>query len=40
MSIKEAKNIKLLIKNDLITQTDGVYRVYDHFFAEWLSTIY
>ena len=32
--------IKLLLKNDLITQTDGVYRVYDHFFAEWLSTIY
>ena len=32
--------IKLLLKNDLITQTDGVYRVTDHFFAEWLSTIY
>lgn len=32
--------IKLLLKNDLVTQSDGVYRVYDHFFAEWLSTIY
>ena len=32
--------IKLLLKNDLITQSDGVYRVYDYFFAEWLSTIY
>jgi hypothetical protein len=32
--------IRLLLKNDLVTQSDGVYRVYDYFFAEWLSTIY
>ena len=32
--------VKLLLRNDLITQTDGTYRVYDHFFSEWLSTYY
>jgi RIO-like serine/threonine protein kinase len=32
--------VKLLLRNDLITQTDGAYRVYDHFFSEWLSTYY
>ena len=32
--------VKLLMKNDLVTQEDGVYRVYDYFFAEWLATVY
>jgi hypothetical protein len=32
--------VKLLLKNDLITQTDGVYRVHDFFFSEWLATVY
>lgn len=32
--------VKLLFKNDLITQTDSAYRVYDYFFSEWLSTVY
>lgn len=31
---------KLLLKNDLITQTDDAYRVYDYFFSEWLARIY
>lgn len=31
---------KLLLKNDLITQTDGAYRVYDYFFSEWLARVY
>ena len=32
--------VKLLTKNDFLTQTDNGYRVYDFFFAEWLATIY
>ena len=32
--------VKLLLKNDLITQTDGVYRVYDYFFSEWFATVF
>lgn len=32
--------VKLLLKNDLITQRDGVYRVYDFFLSEWLATVY
>jgi len=32
--------IKLLLKNDYITQTDNGYRVYDFFFAEWLAKMY
>jgi AAA+ ATPase superfamily predicted ATPase len=32
--------VKLLLKNDLLTQTDNGYRVYDFFLSEWLSTIY
>lgn len=32
--------VKLLFKNNLITQTDSAYRVYDYFFSEWLSTVY
>ena len=32
--------VKLLLKNDLIIQENGVYRVYDYFFAEWLANVY
>ena len=32
--------VKLLLKNDLVTQTDNGYRVYDFFLSEWLATIY
>jgi RIO-like serine/threonine protein kinase len=32
--------VKLLLKNDLITQTDTGYRVYDFFLSEWLATTY
>ena len=32
--------VKLLLKNDLITQADKGYRVYDFFLSEWLSTVY
>ena len=32
--------VKLLLKNDLITQTDTGYRVYDFFLSEWLATAY
>ena len=33
--------VKLLLKNDLLTQTDdGGYRVYDFFLSDWLATIY
>ena len=32
--------VKLLLKSDLITQTDGVYRVYDFFFSRWLAIFY
>lgn len=32
--------VKLLLKNDLITQRDGVYRLYDFFLSEWLATVY
>lgn len=32
--------VRLLLKNDLITQTDGAYRVYDYFFSEWLAKMY
>lgn len=32
--------VKLLLKNDLITQVDNTYRVYDYFFSEWLATKY
>lgn len=32
--------VKLLLKNDLVTQSDGAYRVYDYFFSEWLATVY
>jgi hypothetical protein len=32
--------VKLLLKNDLITQTDNTYRVYDYFFSEWLAEVF
>ena len=32
--------VKLLLKNDLLTQTDNGYRIYDFFFSEWLATVY
>lgn len=32
--------IKPLLKNDLVTQDDGIYRVYDYFFADWLVKEY
>lgn len=32
--------VRLLLKNDLITQEDGCYRVYDYFFSTWLSEIF
>lgn len=32
--------VKLLMKNDLLTQTEKGYRVYDFFLSEWLSTVY
>ena len=31
--------VKPLLKNDLITQEDGFYRVYDYFFADWMARI-
>ena len=32
--------VKLLLKSDLLTQTDGGYRVYDFFLSEWLARVY
>lgn len=33
--------VKLLLKNDILTQTDdGGYHVYDLFLSEWLATVY
>ena len=32
--------VKLLLKNDLITQNENTNRVYDFFFSEWLATVY
>lgn len=32
--------IKGLMKDELLTQEDGSYRVYDYFFADWLATEY
>ena len=31
---------KLLLKNELLTQSDNGYRVYDFFLSEWLATKY
>lgn len=32
--------VKLLLKSDLLTQTEKDYRVYDFFLSEWLATVY
>ena len=32
--------VKLLLKNELLTQSDNGYRVYDFFLSEWLATKY
>lgn len=32
--------VRFLLQNDLITQEDGCYRVYDYFFSEWLAEIF
>lgn len=32
--------VKLLLNNDLLTQTDGGYRVYDFFLSEWLARVF
>jgi len=32
--------VKLLLKNDLVTQSDNGYRVYDYFLSEWLAKVY
>ena len=32
--------VKQLLKNDLVTVSDNVYRVSDFFFTQWLSTVY
>ena len=32
--------VKSLLNNDLLTQTDNGYRVYDYFLSEWLATVY
>ena len=32
--------VKLLLKNDSLTQVDDGYRIYDFFLSEWLATVY
>ncbi len=32
--------VKGLLKNDIITQEEDMYRIYDYFFAEWLARDY
>ena len=32
--------MKQLLKSEIVTQTDGAYRVYDYFFSQWLATVY
>ena len=32
--------IKGLLKNDIITQEDDAYQVYDYFFSTWLAKDY
>jgi len=29
--------VKLLLKNDILTHSDGQYRIYDFFFSRWLA---
>ena len=32
--------LKPLLKNDIVTNDDGVYRIYDYFFADYLAKMY
>lgn len=32
--------VKVLLKNDLLTQHEGSYRVHDFFFSDWLATVF
>lgn len=32
--------VKLLLKNDLVTQTNNAYRICDYFFSEWLAEFF
>ena len=32
--------LKPLLKNDIVTNEDGIYRIYDHFFADYLAKTY
>ena len=32
--------LKPLLADDVITATDGLYRIYDYFFADWLAYYY
>ena len=32
--------LKPLLKNDIVTQNEDTYRVYDYFFSEWLASSY
>ena len=32
--------LKPLIKNDIVTCEDGIYRIYDYFFADYLAKTY
>ena len=32
--------LKPLLKNDIVTNEDGIYRIYDYFFADYLAKTY
>jgi predicted transcriptional regulator len=32
--------VKMLLKNDIVTQTNNEYKIYNFFFSEWLETMY
>ena len=32
--------VKMLLKNDIVTQTNNEFRIYNFFFSEWLATMY
>jgi hypothetical protein len=32
--------LKPLLKNDIVINEDGKYRIYDYFFADYLARIY
>jgi len=32
--------VKSLLKNEMVTYEEGVYRLSDFFFAEWLANIF